>query len=519
MSEDALFGEDDGGSAGPAPTAAKPSSRPPSARPRPGSGRPSHSGGQAPSDLDGERMVYEGSTGSAPPSRPGTASMPVRPVSARTWQNSGEGGASGSNYAAYSNDLFGDDEEENEIGVSNAPKQPQAAARQRMEQQKALQAQKRKERSLMSGVVVKNDSLPRSRPGSAAASRPGTARSSSSRTSRDLATSMQTLSMQKKQASESEQAEDSNTLAAQELKEELKAHGVKSVYDPGQQSEANPFPPMQRPMTVSAVDTSDMRVFLMQPGPKNGPILCHIRRSRGSAKMYPKYSLYIGGGGVEGEDATERFLLSARKRKKSKSSNYLISLDEEDMSRQSGNFFGKLRSNFVGTEFSIYDKGIKPEEAEGSSGNLAQVNVRTELGAVLFQYNVLGTRGPRKMTALIPEIDAEGNREVFRPAEEKDSILERFKEKGETDRLVVMRNKPPKWNDQMQAYCLNFHGRVTHASVKNFQLVSEDDKDHIILQFGKVGKDTFTMDYQYPISALQAFAICLTSFDNKLACE
>lgn len=35
----------------------------------------------------------------------------------------------------------------------------------------------------------------------------------------------------------------------------------------------------------------------------------------------------------------------------------------------------------------------------------------------------------------------------------------------------------------------------------------------------QVGPDTFTMDYQYPINALQAFALCITSFDNKLGCE
>eukprot|EP00959_Pyramimonas_sp_CCMP1952_P379531 7950155-Pyramimonas_sp.AAC.1 len=55
-----------------------------------------------------------------------------------------------------------------------------------------------------------------------------------------------------------------------------------------------------------------------------------------------------------------------------------------------------------------------------------------------------------------------------------------------------MQNKPPKWNEQMQAYCLNFHGRVKLASVKNFQLVAEDNKDHIILQFGKVSAVTRT---------------------------
>ena len=72
----------------------------------------------------------------------------------------------------------------------------------------------------------------------------------------------------------------------------------------------------------------------------------------------------------------------------------------------------------------------------------------------------------------------------------------------------------------MQAYCLNFNGRVTHASVKNFQLVDEADEDErVVLQFGKVGKDMFTMDFQWPMNATQAFAICLTSFDSKLACE
>ena len=92
--------------------------------------------------------------------------------------------------------------------------------------------------------------------------------------------------------------------------------------------------------------------------------------------------------------------------------------------------------------------------------------------------------------------------------------------KGEKDDIVVLRNKSPKWNDQMQAYCLNFNGRVTHASVKNFQLADEEDEaEEVMLQFGKVGKDLFTMDFRYPMSALQAFAICLTSFDNKLACE
>ena len=39
------------------------------------------------------------------------------------------------------------------------------------------------------------------------------------------------------------------------------------------------------------------------------------------------------------------------------------------------------------------------------------------------------------------------------------------------------------------------------------------------MQFGRVQDDVFTMDFQYPMSPLQAFGIALTSFDAKLACE
>ena len=96
----------------------------------------------------------------------------------------------------------------------------------------------------------------------------------------------------------------------------------------------------------------------------------------------------------------------------------------------------------------------------------------------------------------------------------KSTRIERFEADGG---VVVLRNKAPRWHEQLQCWCLNFNGRVTVASVKNFQLVA--DQDTVVLQFGKVGKDCFTMDYHYPISAFQAFAICLSSFDTKIACE
>lgn len=87
------------------------------------------------------------------------------------------------------------------------------------------------------------------------------------------------------------------------------------------------------------------------------------------------------------------------------------------------------------------------------------------------------------------------------------------------ENLIELHNKAPVWNDDTQSYVLNFHGRVTQASVKNFQIVHSNDPDYIVMQFGRVADDVFTLDYNYPLCALQAFAIGLSSFDSKLACE
>ena len=41
----------------------------------------------------------------------------------------------------------------------------------------------------------------------------------------------------------------------------------------------------------------------------------------------------------------------------------------------------------------------------------------------------------------------------------------------------------------------------------------------VVMQFGRVSDKEFTCDIRYPLSPFQAFAIALSSFDSKLACE
>jgi tubby and related proteins len=66
-------------------------------------------------------------------------------------------------------------------------------------------------------------------------------------------------------------------------------------------------------------------------------------------------------------------------------------------------------------------------------------------------------------------------------ADGEDNILTRMKDRNLRD-LTYLINKPPRWNEHVGAYVLNFNGRVTMASVKNFQLVDPDEQNAVVLQ-------------------------------------
>ncbi|XP_073795842.1 uncharacterized protein isoform X2 [Danio rerio] len=256
------------------------------------------------------------------------------------------------------------------------------------------------------------------------------------------------------------------------------------------------------------IEFDDLEEFVLQPAPQGTTIKCKVTRDkRGMDRgFYPTYYLHL-------DNDKKVFLLAGRKRKKSATSNYLISIDATDLSRGGDNFIGKLRSNLMGTKFTVFDNGLNPDRALRDMSN-----ARQELVAIIYETNVLGFKGPRKMSVVIPGMDDENERVPIRPRTENDSILVRYQNR-QMDNLIELHNKTPVWNDDTASYVLNFSGRVTQASVKNFQIVHSKDNSYIVMQFGRVADDMFTLDYNYPMCAVQAFAIALSSFDGKLACE
>ncbi|KAL3648886.1 Tubby-like F-box protein 6 [Castilleja foliolosa] len=291
------------------------------------------------------------------------------------------------------------------------------------------------------------------------------------------------------------------------------------------------------------------------PGPRESLIQCFIKRNRATQSYY----LFVNLSQALTDDG--KFLLAARKCRRTTCTDYIISLQADDTSKGNDTYIGKLRSNFLGTKFIVYDALPPiPRAKIGKSWSTRivgskQISPRVHAGNypvahISYELNVLGSRGPRKMHCSMDTITASAIQPngvaptpTYLPISRVDSFptIPFFRTKSnhldkslslplsnqeDGNSSLILRNKSPRWHEQLQCWCLNFHGRVTVASVKNFQLVASlengvagPEHDKVILQFGKVGKDVFTMDYRYPISAFQAFAICLSSFDTKIACE
>jgi len=144
---------------------------------------------------------------------------------------------------------------------------------------------------------------------------------------------------------------------------------------------------------------------------------------------------------------------------------------------------GKLKWNGKGNEFQLVDAGANLKKLsweQREALDRGDIHPRIELCNISHSTN--SASGTRFMRVVLPS-------------------------------GMVLVCKSPSWDPALKHSKLDFHGRVTMPSTKNFQLVEEGESTQsVVMQFGRVGKDAFNMDYKAPLSALQAFGIVLSVF-------
>ena len=130
--------------------------------------------------------------------------------------------------------------------------------------------------------------------------------------------------------------------------------------------------------------------------------MCNITRKKtGIDKLYPKYYCNVF--------KSEKFLMAARKRPHNTTPNNLITMSQHNFEKDNEGFIGKLRSNFFGTEFSVYDSGENPSNAKDLN------KIRKQLAQITFESNIFGMKGPRKMKIFIPDLNDKRLPYHFRP--------------------------------------------------------------------------------------------------------
>ena len=248
------------------------------------------------------------------------------------------------------------------------------------------------------------------------------------------------------------------------------------------------------------------------PPPEGIMYLCRILRTGGRSGLRRRhtYTLLTDSG---------KYIMSSRKCSGTRSSYFTITGGPpntlEDKSHHL--YLGKLRSNFLGSSYSLFSPGMNPKKA---SPTKIDPTFRKELVSIQYENTFLrgvpAKKGPRSMTVAAPSVTHRTDYYVDHQA------LQKAANAGISNPpsgIEVLRNKEPRWSSSVNGYVLNFSERVREPSVKNFLLVAAGDSGDVRMQFGKTGDNEYCLDFASPITPLAAFGIALSSLDFKLCCE
>ena len=188
---------------------------------------------------------------------------------------------------------------------------------------------------------------------------------------------------------------------------------------------------------------------------------------------------------------------------------------EAALTKKAGHFVGKLRQDVKGgsgrrrkSSLAIFAKKSMSETAATSTVSYTLLNAnkdKEKLAVYIYDAPGLVTQWregqpPRKLRAIL----ASGQSNCGDTAVVPDDWT-----KPNQQAVVELKTKEPFFD--VGQYRLNFRGRATVPSVKNFQL--EDDEGKVLLQFGRVSDHKFHLDFCHPFCPATAFAAVLTQFD------
>lgn len=180
--------------------------------------------------------------------------------------------------------------------------------------------------------------------------------------------------------------------------------------------------------------------------------------------------------------------------RESENSEFVISKTKGVFCKYGSNYLGVLKPNMLGTKFELLDFGLESA----------------------FMKDL--PKGFLPKQRLVETIEYDSNFFAEKPRSFRIQHYDITKKEPVVSHKFE--NLAPKYNEARGCYTLNFFGRVSKASARNFQLcrsVEEDEEqeEEFLLSHGKCSKNNFNLDYRAPFNAFNAFAVSLTAIGKK----
>ena len=79
---------------------------------------------------------------------------------------------------------------------------------------------------------------------------------------------------------------------------------------------------------------------------------------------------------------------------------------------------------------------------------------------------------------------------------------------------MILHTRKPVFHEQIRGFVLNFSGRVSMPSIKNF-ILEDVITQNEVLMFGKIDKDNFRIQISSPLNCVLGTAVALIQFEGR----
>jgi len=223
--------------------------------------------------------------------------------------------------------------------------------------------------------------------------------------------------------------------------------------------------------------------------PETGRVHLLVHRDKGGMLRSSRYEL---------RDPQGALVASAVKCFQKKHASYHMSAG--------GSAAGKLRSNPAATEYTLHGGGLDAKKCSVWDDDFDE---KRSTGEIRQQIASVQWRSKVHAKGMVVN--------QFAPA-----VVEGWVREEGSETTHAVRRVEAQWDPALKAFKVDHSDRQHKAAVitssKNIQLyMPERSESGVVMQFLKVGKDLFSLEYGWPLSGLQAFGIALTVFDEHSA--